>query len=145
MGDYFGALEQAVARRAAELRTQARRLDPDLDFALRSTRFPSDWWALGFATGLTAPGAPVVLLTSAPLVRSPLARLSAHGARPVHALELTPGRLPAAAWARLGRVVLAVHGGFWIATSAGTPGRARTADGPLSPDSLARLIRRLGR
>src|SRR5207247_705503 len=54
-------------------------------------------------------------------------------------------RRPAAAWARLGRVVLAVHGGFWIATSAGTPGRARTADGPLSADSLARLIRRLGR
>ena len=145
LGEYFWALEQAVAQRAAELRTQARRLDPDLGFALRATRFPSDWWALGFATGLGAPGAPVVLLTAAPLVRAPLARLSARGAAPVHALELTPERLAAAAWPRLGRVVFAAHSGFWIATAAGTPGRARTADGPLSPDSLARLIRRLGR
>ena len=142
---YYGALERAVARRAAELRGQARRLDPELAFALRTTRFPSDWWALGLTTGLAEPGSAVVLLTAASAVRLPLARLSAHGAPAVHALELVPERLPAAAWSRLGRIVFAAHSGFWIPAAGGTPGRSRTAEGPLSPDSLARLIRRLGK
>src|SRR5207245_394001 len=82
------------ARRAAELRGQARRLDPELAFALRTTRFPSDWWGLGLTTGLAEPGSAVVLLTAASAVRLPLARLSAHGAPAVHALELVPERLP---------------------------------------------------
>src|SRR5437879_6320078 len=142
---YYGALERAVGRRAAELRGQARRLDPELAFALRTTRFPSDWWGLGLTTGLAEPGSAVVLLTAASAVRLPLARLSAHGAPAVHALELVPERLPAAAWSRLGRIVFAAHSGFWIPAAGGTPGRSRTAEGPLSPDSLARLIRRLGK
>ncbi len=144
LGEYYGALQLAVARRAAELRSQARRLDPDLGFVLRATRFPSDWWSLGLVSGLSAPGSPVVLFTSAAVVRLPLARASARGAPAVHALQLAPGRLPAAAWARLGRSVLTAHSGFWI-VSDGTPGRTRTADGLLAPDSLARLIRRLGK
>ncbi len=131
---YFAALERAVARRAAELRGQARRLDPDLGLVLRATRFPSDWWSLGLAAGLAAPGSPVVLLTPVSAVRLPLGRLSTHGAPAVHAVELLPERLPATAWPRVGRLVFAVHSGFWIPAAEGPP-----------PDSLARLIRRLGK
>src|SRR5439155_1393471 len=130
---------------AAWCALDSRLWDQALAPALRTTRFPSDWWGLGLTTGLAEPGSAVVLLTAASAVRLPLARLSAHGAPAVHALELVPERLPAAAWSRLGRIVFAAHSGFWIPAAGGTPGRPRTAEGPLSPDSLARLIRRLGK
>jgi hypothetical protein len=142
LGAYFDALERAVARRAEALRLQVRRLDPDLGIVLRSSRFPEDWWAVGLAAGLAAPGAPVVLFTPTAAVPGPLARLAARGAPAVHAIELSPERLPAAAWAKLGRIVATGHAGFWIRAGDAGPGRIHTAEGWLPADSLARLIRR---
>ena len=141
LGRYEAALEGLVAQRAAALRAEVRRLNPDLRFAFRSARVPTDWFSLGLLRGFSAPDAPVLLWTREPRVRDLLAQYRARGIFALSGVGLTPERVPASEWPRLRRLAFAEHDGFWLSWAApeGPPLKAVRAD------SLGRLIRRLAR
>jgi hypothetical protein len=141
LSSYEAALEGLVAQRAAALRAEARRLNPDLRFAFRSAQVPADWFSLGLLRGFSAPDAPVLLWTREPRVRDILEHYRARGIFALSAVALTPERVAANEWPRLRRVAFLEHDGFWFswaATDAPTPKAVRA-------DSLGRLIRRLAR
>ena len=129
---YEAALEGLVAQRAAALRAEVRRLNPDLRFAFRSARMPTDWFSLGLLRGFSAPDAPVLLWTREPQVRDILQHYRARGIFALSGVGLTPERIAASEWPRLRRVAFVEHDGFWLSWAA-------------RPDSLGRLIRRLAR
>ena len=137
LGRYEEALEDLVAQRAAALRAELRRLNPELRFAFRSAQLPSDWFSLGLLRGFSAPDAPVLLWTREPRVRELLAHYRARGIFALSAVGLTPERLAANEWLRLRRLAYVEHDGFWLPW----------IDAPraLHADSLGRLIRRLAR
>ncbi len=141
LGRYEGALEGLVADRAAALRAEVRRLNPDLRFAFRSAHVPADWFSLGLLRGFSAPDAPVLLWTREPRVRAIMELYRARGIFAVSGLGVTPERIPASDWPRLRRVSFGEHDGFWLSWG--------TTDAPspkaLRADSLGRLIRRLAR
>ncbi len=132
---YFGALEAAVAERAAGLRRELRRLHPDLRFALRATDVPTDWFSLGLLGGFSSQDAPALLWlwdreTSGHAVRRHYRERQIFA---LTAVGLEPDRAtfaPANA-ARLRSAVFRDNSGFWL-TSAAT-------------DSLGRMIRRFVR
>jgi hypothetical protein len=131
LGRYESALEGLVAQRAEALRAEVRRVNPELRFAFRSARVPSDWFSLGLLRGLSAPDSPVLLWTREPRVRDVLAHYRARGIYALSAMSLMPERAATSDWPRLRRVAFVEHDGFWLPAA-----RA---------DSLGRLIRRLAR
>jgi hypothetical protein len=137
LGRYEEALESLVAQRAAALRAELRRLNPDLRFAFRSAQLPSDWFSLGLLRGFSTPDAPVLLWTREPRVRELLEHYRARGIFVLSAVGLTPERVAANEWLRLRRLAFVEHDGFWLPW----------IDAPrsLHADSLGRLIRRLAR
>ena len=139
LGRYETALEGLVAERAAALRAEVRRLNPDLRFAFRSARVPTDWFSLGLLRGFSAPDAPVLLWTREPRVRDVLQHYRARGIFVVSGVSLVPERVAASEWPRLRRVAFGEHDGFWLSWSEAPPLKAVRAD------SLGRLIRRLAR
>ena len=141
LGRYEGALEGLVADRAAALRAEVRRLNPDLRFAFRSAHVPADWFSLGLLRGFSAPDAPVLLWTREPRVRAIMEHYRARGIFAISGLGVTPERIPASDWPRLRRMSFGEHDGFWLSwapTDAPSPKALRA-------DSLGRLIRRLAR
>ena len=145
LGGYYAVLEQAVADRAAALRAELRRIRPGLGFAFLTRRPPLDWYTLGLLRGFSTADAPVLLWSPEVRPRELLARARARGIVAVHAVGLAPAWIPAGAWPRLGRVVFGENDGFWIGPLQALLSAPRAAEGPLSPDSLARAIRRLTR
>ena len=131
LGRYESALAGLVAQRAEALRAEVRRLNPDLRFAFRSARVPSDWFSLGLLRGFSAPDAPVLLWTREPRVRDNLAHYRARGIFALSAMGLVPERVATGDWPRLRRVAFVEHDGFWVSG--------------VRADSLGRLIRRLSR
>jgi len=126
---FYAGLERAVAQRATALRTDVRRFAPGRTFGLRVGRPAFDWFVLGLLRGLGDSTAPVWLFTEESRTESP-------GVAATPVLRLVPAHLPAPSWGRLGDVVFAQNGGFWL-DEIGRPEAA--------PDSLARLVRRLTR
>jgi len=145
LGRYYAALEEAVAARAAALRAELRRIRRDLGFAFISRRPPLDWYGLGLLRGFSAPEAPALLWTTETHTRELLDRIRSRGIVAVHAVGLAPGSIPAGAWPRLSRVVFGENDGFWIGPLQTLLSTPRAAEGRLSPDSLAQVIRRLTR
>jgi hypothetical protein len=138
---YEAALEGLVAQRAAALRAEARRLNPDLRFAFRSAQVPADWFSLGLLRGFSAPDAPVLLWTREPRVRDVLEHYRARGIFALSAVGLTPERVAANEWARLRRLAFLEHDGFWLSWAATDAPTTKT----VRADTLGRLIRRLAR
>ncbi len=141
LGRYEDALEGLVAQRAAALRTELRRLNPDLRFAFRSAQVPSDWFSLGLLRGFSDADAPVLLWTREPRVRDLLEHYRARGIFALSAVGVTPERIASSEWPRLRRVAFMEHDGFWLPWFDATPPPPRA----LRADSLGRLIRRLAR
>jgi hypothetical protein len=139
LGRYEAALEGLVAQRAAALRAEVRRLNPDLRFAFRSARVPTDWFSLGLLRGFSAPDAPVLLWTREPHVRDVLEHYRARGIFALSGVGLAPERGVAGEWPRLRRLAFAEHDGFWLSWT-DVP-----ASKTVRADSLGRLIRRLAR
>lgn len=138
---YDAALEGLVAQRAAALRAEVRRLNPDLRFAFRSARVPTDWFSLGLLRGFSAPDEPVLLWTREPRVRDILEHYRARGIFALSAMGLTPERVGSTDWPRLRRVAFVEHDGFWLSWAATDAPPLKT----VRADSLGRLIRRLAR
>ena len=139
LGRYDEALERLVAQRAATLRAELHRLNPDLRFAFRSAQMPSDWFSLGLLRGFSLPDAPVFLWTREPRVREPLERYRARDIFALSAVGLTPQRIAPSEWPRLRRLAFVEHDGFWLPWIDAPPPRV------LHADSLGRLVRRLAR
>ena len=137
LGRYEDALEQLVARRAAALRAELRRLKPDLRFAFRSARVPNDWFSLGLLRGFSTADAPALLWTRERQVRELQEAYRARGIFTLSAVGLAPERVAPSDWPRLRRLTFVEHDGFWL------PGVE--SGRPIYTDSLARLIRRLAR
>lgn len=133
LGRYYDGLERLVAQRAATIRAEVRRLNPDAQFAFRAAELPSDWFTLGLLRGFSAPDAPVLLWTRERRIREPLARYHERGIFALSAVGLAPERVAAGDWPRLRGLAFVEHDGFWLPLS-------------LPPsDSVGRLIRRLAR
>ena len=131
---YEAVLEGLVAERAAALRAEVRRLNPNVRFAFRSAQVPSDWFSLGLLRGFSDADAPVLLWTREPRMRDLLAHYRARGIFALSAVGLQPERVATNEWSSLRRVAFVEHDGFWLSWG----------EAP-SPDSLGRLIRRLAR
>lgn len=132
---YYGALQAAVAERAAALRGELRRSHPDLRFAFRATDVPADWFSLGLLQGFSSRDAPALLWLRDPGIAGRALRRH-YGERDIYALSavgLAPDRATFAPGevARLRSMVFRDNAGFWL-TGAAT-------------DSLGRVIRRFAR
>jgi len=130
---YFSALEAGVAERAMALRTDLRRLHPDLRFAFHASEPPADWFSLGLLRGLSARESPVLLWLREPRV-SDLMRI--YREREIYGLaavriEADRATFAPAEAARLRSRVFSEGAGFWL-------------DGTVT-DSLGRVIRRFVR
>ncbi len=124
-----------MAQRAAAIRADVRRLNPDARFAFHAAQAPTDWFSLGLLRGFASPDAPVFLWTRERPIREVLARYRDRGIVALSALGLAPERVAAGDWPRLRRLAFVEHDGFWLPFPL-----------TLSPsDSLGRLIRRLAR
>lgn len=146
LGAYFGALEDLVAERAGAIRAEVRRIRPDLLFAFRLAQPAADWFSLGILRGFSGPPADAPLLVWSHEVRARdlLAAYRRRGIHAIHAIGLSPRQIPPSAWPRLRRAVFGESDGFWIPAAAERiPDAPRSPGGPLSADSLGRLIRRL--
>jgi len=139
LGRYEEALQSLVAQRAAALRAELRRLNPDLSFAFRSAQVPTDWFSLGLLRGFSGGDTPVYLWTREPRVRDLLAHYRARGIFALSAVGLAPERVATGDWPRLRRAAFVEHSGFWIPWGDAPGFRMAQAD------SLGRLIRRLAR
>jgi hypothetical protein len=141
---YQRALEDEVAARATALRDRVLRQRRDLYFAFRLAELPADWFTLGLLRGFALPDRPILLLTPELQTRAALAAYRAQDVNLVHAVALVPASLRARDWSRLRRLLFEENDGFWLAAD-----EARAGGGPgpgrLPFDSLARLVRRLGR
>ena len=142
---YFGALEDLVAARARALRDRALRESGGLYFAFRLQQAPGDWFTLGLCRGFALPDRPLLLFTPEPETRGLLAAYRARGLNAVHAVELPLALVRPASLASLKRVAFRENDGFWLSASEGGSPRARPAAGRWRSDSLALLLRRLGR
>ncbi|MGH7645902.1 MAG: hypothetical protein ACREMR_09985, partial [Gemmatimonadales bacterium] len=119
----------------------------NLLFALRDAVPPDDWLAMGMLRGLAAAAAPSPVLVWSHTVRSRalVAGYRRRGVAVLHAVGLSPRFVPAGTWPRLRRTVFTDNDGFWLASAERILAGPRTPQGPLSADSLARLVRRLTR
>ena len=130
---YFTTLENAVAERAAALRSEVRRVHADARFAFRATILPADWFSIGLLRGLSSHESPALLLIRERNAHEVVQRYTERGIVALPAFQLIPdqGRFSAADWARLRPLVFGEHAGFWL-------------DGTAS-DSVARVIRRFAK
>ena len=131
---YFDALTAAVAERAALLRGELRRLNPEIHFAVRATDRPADWFTLGLLRGLSSRDVPALLWLKGG--ENARALLREYRGREIYALSaraLAPDRagFAPAALSRLRATVFGDNAGFWL-------------DGAAS-DSLGRALRRFVR
>jgi hypothetical protein len=142
---YFGALEDLVAERARGLRDRALRESSGLYFAFRLQQAPGDWFTLGLCRGFALADRPLLLFTPEIETRELLAAYRARGLNAVHAVELPVALVRLASLAGLKRVAFVENDGFWLSASEAAPARARSPAGRWRSDSLALLLRRLGR
>jgi hypothetical protein len=131
LGRYYDGLERLVAERAAVIRAELRRSNPDLRFAVQSAQAPGDWFSLGLLRGFSTPDAPVLLWTRERQMRDLLVRYRARGIFALSAIGLAPDRVAGGDWPRLRRLAFVEHDGFWLAATV--------------TDSAGRLIRRLAK
>jgi hypothetical protein len=128
---YYEGLETAVAERAIVLRSDVRRLHPDVRFAFHASDAPADWFTLGLMRGFSSADAPVLLwLKERRGGRGLLRHYREHGVYALSALGLEPDRalFAPSEWQRLRYAAFSDHAGFWL-------------DGAAT-DSLGRAIRR---
>lgn len=128
---YFAALESGVAEHALALRTEVRRLKPDLRFAFHATQAPTDWFTRGLLRGFSSADAPVLVwLRDSDNSRALFRRYQERGIYALSALGIEPTRTSFAPsdLARLRLAVFSEQAGFWL-------------DGA-APDSVGRVIRR---
>lgn len=142
---YFGALEDLVAERARALRNRALRENSGLYFAFRLAQAPGDWFTLGLCRGFALPDRPLLLFTPEMETRALLAAYRARGLNVVHAIELPLGLVRQGSLGGLRRAAFGTNDGFWLSTGEGVSSRARAAAGRWRSDSVALLLRRLGR
>ena len=131
LGAYYEGLETAVAERAIVLRSELRRLHPDVRFAFHASDAPTDWFTLGLLRGFSSADAPVLLWLKEPRGgRGLLRHYRAQGVYALSALGLEPDRALFAPsdWQRLRYAAFSDHAGFWL-------------DGAAT-DSVGRVIRR---
>ena len=147
LAGYYDVLERAVALRAWLVARAARRAAPNLSLALRDAVPPDDWLAMGLLRGFAAAAAPSPMLVWSHAVRSRalVAGYRRRGVAVLHAVGLSPRFVPAGTWPRLRRTAFTDNDGFWVASVERILAGPRTPQGPLSADSLARLVRRLTR
>ena len=147
LASYFGALEDLVAERARGLRDRALKESAGLYFAFRLQQAPADWFTLGLCRGFSLADRPLLLFTPEVETRALLTAYAERGLNAVHAVELPLTLVRPASLARLKRVAFGENDGFWLSSSEGTSVRARSAKGRgrSASDSLALLLRRLGR
>jgi hypothetical protein len=131
IGRYFDGLERLVAERAAEIRREVQRTNPDLRFAVHSAQAPADWFSLGMLRGLSTPDAPVLVWTRERQARDLVSRYRDREIFVLSAVGLAPDGVAAGEWPRLRRLAFVEHDGFWVPAPAS--------------DSVGRLIRRLAR
>ena len=142
---YFGALEDLVAQRARALRDRALRESGGLYFAFRLAQAPGDWFTLGLCRGFALADRPLLLFTPEIETSELLAAYRARGLNAVHAVELPLALVQPASLAGLKRVAFGENDGFWLSTNEGASARVRSPAGRWRSDSLALLLRRLGR
>jgi hypothetical protein len=142
---YFGALEDLVAERARVIRDRALRESGGLYFAFRLQQVPGDWFTLGLCRGFALPDRPLLLFTPEMDTRDLLAAYRARGLNAVHAVELPAALVRPASLTGLKRVAFTENDGFWLSASEGTTTRVRSTAARWRSDSLALLLRRLGR
>jgi len=145
LAQYFGALEDLVAERARGLRDRALKENGALYFAFRLQQAPADWFTLGLCRGFSLADRPLLLFTPEVETHELLTVYQARGLSAVHAVELPLTLVRPASLARLKRVAFGENDGFWLSSSEGASVRARSAKGRSRSDSLALLLRRLGR
>jgi hypothetical protein len=130
---YDSAVAGVVLQRAANIRSDLRRLRRDLLFAVVLDRSPADWFTLGLVRGVSTPETPTLVFSPDPRAR---ALLGSGGATNVlHILRLDPSVVLDGDAPRLSHAVFGAQTGFWLG-----PAESLLA-GP--SDSLARLVRRL--
>jgi hypothetical protein len=139
---YFGALEDLVAERARALRNRALRESGGLYFAFRLAQAPGDWFTLGLCRGFALADRPLLLFTPEMETGALLAAYRARGLNAVNAVELPLALVQPASLAGLKRVAFGENDGFWLSSNEGASARAA---GRWRSDSLALLLRRLGR
>jgi len=145
LAQYFRALEDLVAERARGLRDRALKENGALYFAFRLQQAPADWFTLGLCRGFSLADRPLLLFTPEVETHELLTVYQARGLSAVHAVELPLTLVRPASLARLKRVAFGENDGFWLSSSEGASVRARSAKGRSRSDSLALLLRRLGR
>jgi hypothetical protein len=142
---YFGGLEDLVAERAQALRERALRESSGLYFAFRLTQAPADWFTLGLCRGFSLADRPLLFFTPEMETRELLAAFRARGLNAVHAVEIPLALVRPATLAGLKRAAFSENDGFWLSTGEGASQRARNGGGRWRNDSVAVLLRRLGR
>jgi hypothetical protein len=146
LGAYFETLERLVASRAAAVRLEAHRAHPGMMFAFHLSRWPGDWFALGVLRGFAGrTDNPMLLWTRETRPQAALEELRARNIAAVHALAVSPRRILPGDWSRLRGAAFQESDGFWLVSTEDVLAGPRTAAGPLSADSLGRLVRRLSK
>lgn len=130
---YFGALQAAVAERAAGVRGELRRLHPELQFAFHASEVPADWFSLGLLRGFSTRDMPALLWLRERRARALLRHYRDREIYALSAVGLEPDRATFAPGeaARLRSAVFGENSGFWLIGAA--------------TDSLGRVIRRFAR
>jgi hypothetical protein len=132
---YDSAVARVAAQRGASLRADVRRQRRGLLLAVVVYRSPADWFTRSLVQGMSTPGTPALVFSSDPGGRVLLD--SGDSSSVLHVLRLEAPVVFAGDAVRLSRAVFRANDGFWLG-----PSEVLLA-GP--SDSLARLVRRLGK
>ena len=134
---YDSAVARVAAQRGAALRADVRRLRLPrvLLLALVVYRSPADWFTRSLVQGMSTPSTPALVFSSDPGGRVLLD--SGDSSSVLHVVRLEAPVVFAGDALRLSRAVFRANDGFWLG-----PSEVLLA-GP--SDSLARLVRRLGK
>jgi hypothetical protein len=130
---YDSAVAGVVVQRASALRADLRRARRDLLFAVLLDRSPTDWFTLSLVQGMSNPASPALVFSSDPRAR---VRLAPSGASTLHVLRLDPITVLEGGTG-FSSALLRDQDGFWLG-----PAESLLAG---SSDSLARLVRRIGK
>lgn len=132
---YDSIAARVVARRAAALRAQVRRIHRDLLVAVLLDRSAGDWFTTSLLAGLSRPDQPVVLFSPDPRARSLLT--TRDSVNLLHAVRLDAGLVLAGGRAGPANRLFRTQDGFWVGPAESLlVGRG---------DSLARLLRQFTR